>query len=281
MTGLNEMVWYTSWYLTILIRSLVVCLAVAIVCVLVCVQTSFLVHLIIFVMSPYSYPNNHSISLACSSYSMALTSLFDKSETGSSVILLIMIFGGLPAMFLTVSHHSFIHEQKLNTWLYVLFSFVLPPMSMVEVSTLLLYSDSVYYSGYTLSNLFDPSATSLNVNLGIILISLILSAVGYVFFGFYLNKIVKHRYGKREECCYCIKNNKIIPIDSNEEDPAVLVRFGFGYNIQESIEPVSEEIASRDGIHIHHITKSFPPSKKNDPPIVAVKDFSASLYVHL
>ena len=111
MTGLNEMVWYTSWYLTILIRSLIVCLAVAIVCVFVCTQTGFLVDLIIFVMlSSYSIHYYHSISLACSSYSMALTSLFDKSETGSSVILLIMIFGGLPAMFLTVPHYSFTHE---------------------------------------------------------------------------------------------------------------------------------------------------------------------------
>ena len=35
---------------------------------------------------------------------MALTSLFDKAETGAGVILLILIFGGLPAMFLTVPY---------------------------------------------------------------------------------------------------------------------------------------------------------------------------------
>lgn len=44
-----------------------------------------------------------------SAYTMALTSFFDKSETGAGVIMLILIFGGLPAMFLTVRPHRLHH----------------------------------------------------------------------------------------------------------------------------------------------------------------------------
>ena len=143
-----------------------------------------------------------------------MTSFFDKSETGAAVVLLVFIFGGLPAMFLT----------KLNTWVYVLFSFVLPPTAMVQLANLILYADSVYKQGVTFAGLFDPSITALNVNTGILIVSLIIAGFVYLYLGFYLNKVVKHRYGKREECCYCIKNNRIIPVETaEEEDPAVSV----------------------------------------------------------
>ena len=33
---------------------------------------------------------------------MSLTSLFDKPDTGAGVILLILLFGAMPAVFLTV-----------------------------------------------------------------------------------------------------------------------------------------------------------------------------------
>ena len=49
--------------------------------------------------------------------------------------------------------------------------------------------------------------------------------------------------------------------------------------IQDSIEPVDKEVAQRDGVFIHHLSKSFPPPKKDGKPTVAVNDFSAALYV--
>ena len=44
----------------------------------------------------------YSVSLNTSSFSMSLTSLFDKPDTGAGVILLILLFGAMPAVFLTV-----------------------------------------------------------------------------------------------------------------------------------------------------------------------------------
>ena len=62
---------------------------------------------------------------------MALTSLFDKAETGSGVILLILIFGGLPAMFLTV--HYFIDSTLSIETEYMV------------VCLILFYSSSYHY----------------------------------------------------------------------------------------------------------------------------------------
>ena len=108
MTGLNEVVWYVTWYLTILVRSLFVVLAASIVCIFVCSKTSFIMQLIIFFVYDCYYDccSLNSIAFCCTSYGMAITSLFDKSETGSAVVLLVFIFGGLPSMFITVFIHS-------------------------------------------------------------------------------------------------------------------------------------------------------------------------------
>lgn len=209
---------------------------------------------------------------------MAMTSFFDKADSGASVVLLVFIFGGLPAMFLTVQLLIATHEQKLNTWVYVIFAFVLPPTAMVQMANLLLYSDSVYKHGITFASLFDSSVTELGVNAGGLMVAIFVSGIVYLYLGYYLNKVVKHRYGKREECCYCIKNNHIIPIESmEEEDPAISVLLNELSNLQDSIEPVDPDVASRDGVFIHKICKSFPPSKKGESPIVAVDNFSAAL----
>lgn len=45
---------------------------------------------------------SYRVSLSTSAFSMSLTSLFDKPDTGAGVILLILLFGALPAIFLTV-----------------------------------------------------------------------------------------------------------------------------------------------------------------------------------
>ncbi len=161
---------------------------------------------------------------------------------------------------------------------------------MVEVANILLFSDSVYKAGVPLSRLFDvsihsfffilqPSITALNVNLGIILLSLLIAGFGYIFFGFYINKVIKHRYGKKEDCCYCVKHNKTIPteVDGEEEDVILSVFSYSSYKNQDSIEPVEKEVAQRDGVFIHHLSKSFPPAKKGGEPTVAVNDFSAAL----
>ena len=52
---------------------------------------------------------DRSVAWNISAYTMALTSFFDKSETGAGVIMLILIFGGLPAMFLAVRPHRLHH----------------------------------------------------------------------------------------------------------------------------------------------------------------------------
>lgn len=102
---------------------------------------------------------------------------------------------------------------------------------MVQLANLLLYADSVYMKGISFAGLFDPSITACNVNTGILLLSLLVAGLAYLYLGYYLNKVVKHRYGKREECCYCIKNNRIIPVDAEEEDPAVSVTMNREFHV--------------------------------------------------
>lgn len=53
------------------------------------------------------------------------------------------------------------------------------------------------------------------MNVGLVLLCLLLSGIFWIFFGYYLNKVWKHRYGKREKCCFCLNpqncSNKILP----------------------------------------------------------------------
>ena len=65
----------------------------------------------------------------------------------------------------------------------------------------------------------------MNVNLGILLLSLLVAGFGYIFFGFYINKIIKHRYGKKEDCCYCVKKNKTIPTEVDDEEDSIISVF--------------------------------------------------------
>ena len=130
----------------------------------------------------------------------------------------------------------------------------------------------------------QSAATACNVNTGALLITLLISGFGWIFFGYYLNKVVKHRYGRREKCCYCVSEDycnrhKIIPenFNTNDIDDMCGVVVGQDSDNQENIEAVDREIRERDGIKISHLTKSFPPAVKNNPPIVAVADFSVAL----
>ena len=86
---------------------------------------------------------------------MSLTSLFDKPDTGAGVILLILLFGAMPAVFLTVLMERWTELQSMPTWAYILLGIVLPPMANTEINSLLLYADSVYYNGYHINNLWD------------------------------------------------------------------------------------------------------------------------------
>lgn len=45
----------------------------------------------------------------------------------------------------------------------------------------------------------------------------------FLYLGYYLNKVVKHRYGVQEKCCYCLdpkRGAKVLPmeIDCGEID---------------------------------------------------------------
>ena len=89
--------------------------------------------------------------------------------------------------------------------------------------------------------------------------------------------MVKHRYGKKEDCCYCLeKPNKassvVIPDVSSEEALQASVEN------DENVEPVDDELRSRPGIHIRSISKFFPSPTKGGQPIKAVDHFSASMY---
>jgi len=92
--------------------------------------------------------------------------------------------------------------------------------------------------------------------------------------------VVKHRYGKKEDCCYCLEKpnknlNKTIPTEiENETTQSSLEN-------EDNIEAVDEELRSRPGIHIHSISKFFPPPIKDGQPIKAVDNFSVSLYLPL
>lgn len=111
----------------------------------------------------------------------------------------------------------------MYTWVYMILSFLLPPTTVAELGALLVYADSVQMDGLHFSNLFDSAATACNVNTGALLITLLISGFGWIFFGYYLNKVVKHRYGRREKCCYCVSEDycnrhKIIPENFNTND---------------------------------------------------------------
>lgn len=51
--------------------------------------------------------------------------------------------------------------------------------------------------------------------MGLVLLCLLLSGIVWIFFGYYLNKVWKHQYGKQEKCCFCLdpKNckSKVLP----------------------------------------------------------------------
>ena len=51
--------------------------------------------------------------------------------------------------------------------------------------------------------------------MGLVMLCLLFSGIVWIFFGYYLNKVWKHRYGKQEKCCYCLDpkhcKNKILP----------------------------------------------------------------------
>lgn len=120
----------------------------------------------------------------------------------------------------------------------------------------------------------QEKSTDLGVSMGMIMVCQFISFFFWAFFGFYMNKVVKHRYGKKEDCCYCLekpgkKNSEIIPIDAKDAE----------MQSDERIEQVDDEIKSRPGVHIRSLSKFFPSPVKDGQPIKAVENFTASLYV--
>ena len=58
---------------------------------------------------------------------------------------------------------------------------------------------------------------------GWLLVSCFVSGLMFLYLGYYLNKVVKHRYGVQEKCCYCLdpkRGAKVLPmeIDCGEID---------------------------------------------------------------
>ena len=52
------------------------------------------------------------------------------------------------------------------------------------------------------------------------LVALFVSGFLFQYLGFYFNKVVKHRYGVKEKCCYCLSapiGSKVTPSDVNTE----------------------------------------------------------------
>lgn len=51
---------------------------------------------------------------------------------------------------------------------------------------------------------------------------LFLAGFFFVYLGYYLNKVVKHRYGVREKCFYCLRpgraGTKVAPTDVDTEE---------------------------------------------------------------
>ena len=115
------------------------------------------------------------------------------------------------------------------------------------------------------------------MNIGAIIVSQFISFFFWGIFGFYLNKVVKHRYGKKEDCCYCLempnkKRTKTIPA-ANEQDT-----IESSLENEDTVEPVDDDLRSRPGIHIRSISKFFPSPTKGGQPIKAVDHFSVSMY---
>ena len=96
------------------------------------------------------------------------------------------------------------------------------------------------------------------------------SFIFWCFFGYYLGKVTKHRYGTSESCCFCLPSSKkVAPEEETQEEEIV--------EDLEKVEPVDADTAKLPGIRICKITMSFAPAKKEDKPIVAVDDFSVAL----
>ena len=96
------------------------------------------------------------------------------------------------------------------------------------------------------------------------------SFIFWCFFGYYLGKVTKHRYGTSESCCFCLPSSKkVAPEEETQEEEIV--------EDLEKVEPVDADTAKVPGTRIRKLTQSCAPAKKEDKPIVAVDDFSVAL----
>lgn len=101
----------------------------------------------------------------------------------------------------------------------------------------------------------------------------LVSFIFWAFFGYYINKVKKHRYGTKESCCFCLEkheNNTKVSPDQTETMEIDLMQ-------SDTVEAVDAETRSLPGVRIYSLSKSFPPEKKDGKPTVAVKAFSAAL----
>lgn len=92
MIGLKESVWWATWYVTSFIRNLITAIVVALVSLIIFEKTPFIVLAVsIFIMS-----------FSIMTQSIGLSSLFDKAETGSGVVFMILLLTCMPYYVMAV-----------------------------------------------------------------------------------------------------------------------------------------------------------------------------------
>ena len=262
--GLTDTVYFLSYFIQYVILSIVDSLIIASICLLIFTKIPFVVLFFMFFL--------YSLSL------FALAFFFQSfiERTKEALIISLLIYFTMFLFHMLVLSENQSYSLKVSLSLF-------PPVTIFEGFVLLGKFEANFKTFY----IRDIAYKYTNYSIIVMYIMLIVDCLIYLFFGYYLQNILKHEFGIRKpwnfiftaEYWGCKKNNKNSNVEKkvvfnnkhelliNDEDDEE----NFDENFQDE-EIYKELINPRDSIKIREIVKQYDDGK------VAVDHVSINLY---